>query len=180
MSASPLGPEARAWLKRHALAAALAAVRGGKPSPVPADPPEEILGRRGVFVTVRVGSQLRGCMGTLRGEEGLIEATGRLAVAATVGDDRFSPVREQELVHMELELSVLGALQPITSPREITAGRHGVAVSHGTRLGVLLPHVAVARGWSGEQFVEAAAHKAGIARDAVAQTRLERFEAEVF
>ena len=81
---------------------------------------------------------------------------------------------------MELKLSVLGALEPITSPREITAGRHGVAVSHGTHLGVLLPHVATERGWDGAQLVEAAAHKGGITRDALAQARLERFEAEVF
>ena len=123
---------------------------------------------------------MRGCMGTLRGEEGLIEAAGRLATAATTGDDRFSPVREQELVHMELELSVLGALEPVTSSSEITTGRHGVAVSQGKRVGVLLPHVATERGWDAAELVEAAAHKAGIAREALAQARLERFEAEVF
>ncbi|MFQ5843724.1 MAG: AmmeMemoRadiSam system protein A [Planctomycetota bacterium] len=182
MTAAPsLSGESRAWLSRHALAAVLAAVRGSTPSPVPAEPPTEIQRAGGVFVTVRVEGRLRGCLGTLRGEEGLVEAVGRLAAAAAVRDPRFPPVRAEELPRLELEISVLGPPERCEGAADLTPGRHGIAVSlpEAGRQGVLLPSVAPERGWDGPELVRQAALKGGIEPDHPG-LRLERFEVQSF
>ena len=80
-----------------------------------------------------------------------------------------------------IELSVLGALEPVVSLDDIDIGRHGLVIERGRRRGLLLPQVATEWGWDRRSFVEQTCRKAGLPPDAWEQgATLWRFEAEVF
>jgi uncharacterized protein (TIGR00296 family) len=86
-----------------------------------------------------------------------------------------------ELPGLELEISLLGPLEPLPSPDAIDIGRHGLVVEHGSRRGLLLPQVAAERNWDRETFLAQTCHKAGLPDDAWKKgARVFRFDAEVF
>ena len=121
----------------------------------------------GVFVTVKVHGQLRGCIGILEPHhQPLRDVVQHCAVAAAFEDPRFSALRVDELPATTLEISVLSNFRTITDPAEIAVGQHGLVVERGPHRGLLLPQVAVEHGWTVEQFLEHTCRKAGLPRDA--------------
>jgi AmmeMemoRadiSam system protein A len=142
-----------------------------------------LLAPAGVFVSLHRNRELRGCIGTFAETTPLYRAVQEMVVSAATRDPRFEPVGEEELEGMDIEISVLSGLTPLTHPPDgIEIGRHGLHVTRGFLRGVLLPQVAVAGGWSAEEFLAQTCKKAGLDpvawRDAQAQ--VERFEAQVF
>src|ERR1700694_2983896 len=103
--------------------------------------------RRGVFVTLHVRGELRGCIGTTENDEPLGEATVRCAASAALHDPRFPAMRSEELGELHIEISVLSPLAPIR-PEEIEIGRHGLVISQGERRGLLLPQGAGEHGFA--------------------------------
>ncbi len=168
-------------LFRIARAAVEAAVRK-KPAPR-AEPLTPRLGeKRGVFVTLKIGGQLRGCIGYIEPIKPLPVAVAEMAREAAVGDPRFPPVSESELSKLEYEISVLTPRRQIADPSEFIVGRHGIIVERGGRSGVFLPQVAPEQGWDRETTLSyLCAHKAGLPADAWRdkRTKLYVFEAEV-
>ena len=135
----------------------------------------------GVFVTVYVAHQLRGCVGLPETEHTLGQAVQYCARAAAFGDPRFPAVTPTDLSALSLEISVLTPLEPCDDPALIEVGRHGLAVELGGAKGLLLPQVASERGWTREQFLDNTCLKAGLPRDAWRRgARLQSFEAVVF
>ena len=136
---------------------------------------------RGVFVTVHVRGELRGCIGTTEAEEPLADAIVRCGASAALQDSRFRPLRAEELPAMLLEISVLSPLAPLR-PEEIEIGRHGLVISDEAHRGLLLPQVAVEHNLTPEQFLSETCHKARLPRDAwrLPSTRLQGFTCEVF
>lgn len=178
-----LEPPERATLLRLARRAVEAAVRGDA-SPDPAG--EGVGGALAVpgaaFVSLHLHGQLRGCIGTVvpRGEP-LAQNVVAMARAAALEDPRFPPLRPEELSALELEISVLGPLLPVSDPHDIVVGRDGLLVEEGFRRGLLLPQVPVEWGWDLETFLAQTCAKAGLPRDAWRrQAHVFRFEAEVF
>jgi AmmeMemoRadiSam system protein A len=105
----------------------------------------------------------------------------RCAVAAGGSDPRFEPVAAGDLPYLEIEVSVLGPLQPVTSIGQVEVGRDGLLVEQDGRRGVLLPQVATEWGWDVETFLAQVCRKAGLPLDAWRHgAALWRFEAEVF
>ncbi|MFL6278722.1 MAG: AmmeMemoRadiSam system protein A [Vicinamibacterales bacterium] len=136
----------------------------------------------GVFVTLKRGGELRGCLGTLRCERGLAGEVVRCAADAATEDPRFPPVSEDELFDLAVEVSVLGPLESIDprDPDAIVVGRHGLVAEQGFRRGLLLPQVATEWGWNAEQFLRQTCLKAGLEPDAWQRdARISRFEAEI-
>ena len=169
----------RATLLGLARASVEAVVSGGAPPvPPPGGPPAV----SGVFVTLRRGGTLRGCLGTLGPNLDLGADVVRCAAEAAAVDPRFPPVTAGELGELSIEISVLGPLEPI-EPRAdaFTVGRHGLVVEAGLRRGLLLPQVAVEWGWTPEAFLDAICVKAGLPADAWrGGVSLFRFTADVF
>ena len=110
------------------------------------------------------GEKLRGCVGQVEGVGALADVVARSAISAALHDPRFPPVTAAEIANLEIEISVLSSLDPIT-PESIVAGQHGLLVKRDGRRGVLLPQVASERGWSGLQLLEATCEKAGLPAD---------------
>lgn len=154
--------------------------RDGEP---PAPPDSELLRRElGAFVTLKRQGQLRGCIGNIVGQGPLFRTVWNMARAAAFEDPRFAPLDQAELADLELEVSVLGPVQPCPYPERIEVGRHGLIVRQGQRQGLLLPQVPVEWGWDREQFLAQTCRKAGLPATAWrnASTQLFWFEAVVF
>jgi AmmeMemoRadiSam system protein A len=153
--------------------------RGQTPKPTVTDP--VLNERRGVFVSLHVGERLRGCIGTFSPSAPLFETVMEMAVAAATSDVRFAPLRPDELSRVDIEISVLSPLTPI-SPEDVEVGRHGIFVTRDRRRGVLLPQVATQYGWDRETFLDQTCLMAGLPKDAWKDpsTVVEEFTADVF
>jgi AmmeMemoRadiSam system protein A len=168
-------------LARSALALGVAAGAGNKP-PMQDFPNEDFLQQpAGAFVTLHRRGRLRGCVGQLPGRDSLAEVVAHCARSAALHDSRFDPVTTAELSDIEIEVSVLSALEDLTL-EAIEAGKHGLVVSQGTQRGVLLPQVASQFNWPAQRFLEETCLKAGLEREAWKDpaTRVQAFTAEVF
>ena len=177
---SRLSPDDGRKLVALAHAAVAAAVRDEPPPPIPDD--AFFNDRRGVFVTVHVRGQLRGCIGYPLPIKPLGAAIIDLAASAALRDHRFDPVAPGELADLDVEVSALTVPHAISAVTEIEVGRHGLIVGRGHLRGLLLPQVATEYGWDVETFLEHTCMKAGLPRDAWKQpgTDIQAFEAQVF
>jgi AmmeMemoRadiSam system protein A len=136
--------------------------------------------RRGAFVTIHRGSQLRGCLGRVTTDWAVGRVVAHLAEAVSDSDPRFDPVAVHELSELHIEISVLTPERP-ASAAEVEVGRHGVIIERGGRRGLLLPQVAVEHRWDAPTFLHYACLKAGVPPDAWKDdARLFVFEAQVF
>jgi len=129
---------------------------------------------RGAFVTLYREGKLRGCMGQVEDCGPLAEVVARAAINAALHDPRFPPVTSEEIAYLDIEVSVLSALEPIV-PESIVAGRHGLMVTCERARAVLLPQVATERGWSSRRFLEETCRKAGLPADAWRESNLQIF-----
>ena len=66
-----------------------------------------------LFVTLNKNGKLRGCIGCLVSTESIIEAIKRHAINAAFFDQRFSPVTEDEVPDLEINISLLTDPQPL-------------------------------------------------------------------
>jgi AmmeMemoRadiSam system protein A len=166
----------------HGLAVAPEAGRPGMPATPGLDQ------CRGAFVSLHAGGELRGCIGALDPTRPLAELIDELAVAAATRDPRISPHEAGELATIHIEISVLTPARAITSPAAIRVGDHGLVVARGSRRGLLLPQVAVERGWNAETFLHHTCLKAGLDGEAwrpwaagtAADLQVQVFTAQVF
>jgi len=135
----------------------------------------------GVFVSLHVASDLRGCVGTLAADRALHESVIHLAVVAAFNDPRFPPLSRPELPATDIEISRLTAPRP-TAADEIVIGRDGVCVVLGERRGLLLPQVAREHGWDADRLLSEVCRKAQLPPTAWQRPDCEllRFEAEIF
>ena len=137
--------------------------------------------RAGAFVSLHRGGELRGCVGYMEADQLLTAVVARSAVAAGSADPRFAALGPSELATVMIEISVLGPFEFVAEPAAIEVGRHGVAVSSGSRSALLLPQVATLWNWDSATFVAEACLKASLSPDAWRrEARLRRLEAEVF
>ena len=180
MSPQVLTPDQKQALLDLAREAVHARVAGGTGPDVRAT---DLPAASGVFVTIKRGDELRGCLGTLDSHGPLADDVVRCAADAATRDPRFERVSVAELPDLSLEVSVLGPLEPVdpTDAAAVAIGRHGLVVEHGHRRGLLLPQVATERGWTVDEFLQQTCVKAGLAPDAWRRgARVWRFDAEVF
>jgi AmmeMemoRadiSam system protein A len=114
-------------LARESIAARFAGV--WQQDPPRASTSKELIQPRSAFVTLRIGTDLRGCCGSLDASRALYVDVWRNAVAAAFGDSRFRPLSESEWPLCQLHISVLSAPEPLP------------AMSEPELLAALRPHV---------------------------------------
>lgn len=154
---------------------------GGAPEPRSDNP--SLQSPQGAFVTIKIDGRLRGCIGNfgIGGASPLYRTVSDMAVAAAVRDPRFPPLSPKELPKIEIEISALTPLRPVSDVEKVEVGRHGLYISKGARSGVLLPQVAREYGWDRKTFLEQTCRKAGIGPDEWKEgASISVFEAEVF
>ena len=115
-----------------------------------------------MFVTLRIGGSLRGCMGELEARhDDLVAETADRALAAALGDPRFPPLEADELPLCHIDVTVLGPLEEVSSSAALDPAVFGIEVSDTTgRRAVLLPDLEGVE--TAEQQVELTRRKAGI------------------
>ncbi len=149
---------------------------------LPEVPDEDVCNRAGgAFVTLKVNSRLRGCIGHFAGL-GTLGATVRaMAGEAAVADPRFIPVSPGEVNRLSIEISVLSPMERIDAD-DVVPGTHGLYIRRGHRAGTLLPQVASAEGWDRETFLAHTCMKAGLQPEAYLEkgTEILAYTAEVF
>ena len=149
-------------------------VRTGDVLPLPAELPEEMRSvRAGVFVSLKIGGKLRGCIGTISAAtENIAQEIVKNAIAACSEEPRFEPVRAEELERITYSVDVLGPTERIESMDQLDAKRYGVIVVSGYRKGLLLPNLEGVD--TVDEQVKIAKRKAGIPESE--RCRMERFE----
>ena len=137
----------------------------------------------GAFVTISINNALRGCIGSIVGQEPLYVNVWRMAAAAAFSDPRFPPLTLAEWrSDVKLDISVLDELTLCPSPEAVEVGRHGLVLQYQNQSGVFLPQVPVEQGWDRLAYLEHLCSKAGLPKDSWQQpgARLFWFEALVF
>lgn len=118
------------------------------------------------FVTLHYNKDLRGCIGSLVAHKTLFEDIRDNAISAAFKDPRFSPLREDELPFINLEVSVLSQPKLLEYTdfddlcKKIRPHIDGLLLQHSIYRGTFLPQV-----WeqlpTPKQFLEHLSRKAG-------------------
>ncbi len=143
-------------------------------------PTAHLAAPRGVFSSLYLEGQLRGCVGYVLPSNSVYRAVAETARAAAFEDMRFYPVTMEEARHLQIELSILSPPQPIAA-EAIEIGRHGLLIGMSGRRGLLLPQVPIEHHWDRLTFLQQTCRKAGLPIDAWQRgATIEAFTAEVF
>jgi len=152
-------------------------VKNGRTIEIPDDLPEKFKRKSGVFVSIKIGTELRGCMGT---SEPCTENIGaeiiRNAVCAAARDPRFRPITPDELDKLSFSVDVLSPNEAVDSLDDLDPRVYGVIVESGLSRGLLLPNLEGVT--TAATQVAIAKQKAGIAPDA--KVDIYRFSVERF
>jgi len=112
------------------------------------DWPEEWLRRPGAsFVTLRLGGELRGCIGSIEPRRQLGEDVAANARAAAFRDPRFPPVSPDEYPRLQVEVSLLSPREPFAAQseadavRQLRPGIDGIYLEYHDRSATFLPQV---------------------------------------
>jgi len=152
---------------------------GRRPTDTPSS--EELLEKRGAFVTLASQGHLRGCIGYVAPLFPLYKTVIDCAISAATEDPRFEPLKLEELERTEIEISVLSPLDEVKDIQQIEVGTHGLIVSLKGKRGLLLPQVPIEYGWDRERFLQETCRKAGLSLDAWKEgARIQCFTAFVF
>lgn len=153
--------------------------QGRWPEVIPDNP--KLTRKQGVFVTLKINGELRGCIGYPLPVKPLYQAVMEMAVAAATEDYRFPPLSPEELDRLSIEISVLTKPKKVNRPEEVIVGRHGIIISKGYNQGLLLPQVPLEHGWDLETYLSHGCLKAGLHPDEWRRgVNIEVFEAQVF
>jgi AmmeMemoRadiSam system protein A/AmmeMemoRadiSam system protein B len=103
---------------------------------------ELLKNKAGVFVSLKLDGQLRGCIGTIAPTTSSIaDEIIQNAISAGAEDPRFYPVSEEELPRIIYSVDVLGEPEAIKSMEELDPKRYGIIVTKGMKRGLLLPNL---------------------------------------
>jgi len=180
-AAGTLGAAERRTLLARARDAIRARFAGESRPAGEGDCPAALQARRGAFVTLEEGGELRGCIGHMAEDTPLCRIVADMAVEAAFGDPRFPPLRREELDRCTLEISVLTPMRRVAGPGDVVVGRDGVLLRKAGRSAVFLPQVAGEQGWDRDVLLTQLARKAGLPPDAWRNgAEFLTFQAEVF
>jgi len=136
----------------------------------------------GAFVTLKIDSHLRGCIGYIVTKTTLINTVREAAKQAAFFDPRFQPLSSEEVDKIKIEISVLSPPQKINNYEEIIIGIHGLILEEENIRAILLPQVAVSHNFIREQFLSALCEKGGLPPDTwmMQKLNLQVFTANIF
>jgi len=101
----------------------------------------------GTFVTLTLGGQLRGCIGSLTSTEDVLQGVKQNSINAAFHDPRFAPLSEKDLERIEIEVSVLTDPKPLVYQnradliQKLRPHIDGVIIQKGAARSTFLPQV---------------------------------------
>ncbi|NSW51554.1 MAG: AmmeMemoRadiSam system protein A [Anaerolineae bacterium] len=173
-----LSNEDKKYLLRAARQAIELALNHGDYHPFIDSAPAHLATPGASFVTLTKSGNLRGCIGTLKAYQPLVQDVCEHAIAAALEDYRFSPVTRPELDELEIEISYLTEASRVSYNQhgellqKIRRGEDGVILKDGHRQATFLPQV-----WeqlpTHEEFLSHLCMKMGARKDAWKTHKLE-------
>lgn len=140
--------------------------------------------KRGVFVTLTIEGQLRGCIGYTEALFPLWRAISQAAQSAAFQDTRFSQLTLEEFHNIQIEVSVLTKPELIKEDyvKEIEIGKHGLIIEKNHNAGLLLPQVFTEYEVDAEHALEMTCQKAGLPSNTWKEKdcKVYRFSAQIF
>ena len=130
----------------------------------------ELQEKRGLFVTLHLNGQLRGCIGRLEAHNSIFKNVIDLSKAAAFEDHRFKNLTAKELNKVKIEVSIL--TKPVElegkttfdKVMQIRPDKDGVIIDSGRHSATFLPQV-----WESvpvrENFISDLCRKAGLTPD---------------
>jgi len=125
---------------------------------------------QGVFVTLKIKNNLRGCIGRIEAQQPVFDNIIELSKASAFEDHRFSPLTQKELKKTTIEISILSEPVEIEGQdsyekiRKIKPKTDGVIISAEGKRATFLPQV-----WEAlpirEEFVSDLCRKAGLPKN---------------
>ena len=132
----------------------------------------------GTFVTLKINGQLRGCIGNITASEPVEKGVRHNAISAAFSDQRFSPLKAEELEHVDIEVSILTQPEPLEYKNgddlidKLRVNVDGVIIRKGFASATFLPQV-----WKQlpkpEEFLGHLCMKAGMSANAWRNDKLE-------
>jgi uncharacterized protein len=149
---------------------------------------ELYLKKQGLFVTLTLDGNLRGCIGYPEPVLPLYEAIIGAAQAAAFDDPRFPKLSKEEFKHLKIEISVLtipehiDVKKPEDYLKEIKIGKDGLIIRSRFGSGLLLPQVFTEYKCTVEQALEMTCEKAGLSSEdwKNLENKLYKFQAQIF
>ncbi|HEX2955778.1 MAG TPA: AmmeMemoRadiSam system protein B, partial [Chitinispirillaceae bacterium] len=182
------GSEFTKELQGHLLKIARNSLRAAihdQPLPHPGELSDLFNNHRGCFVTLTKANQLRGCIGYIEPIKPLYQAIIENARNAALYDNRFAPVRADEIDSLSIEISVLSQPVPLSYKtsdellRLLRPGIDGVILSSGSHQSTFLPQV-----WEQLpdkiQFLEHLSIKGGMPKDGWKSASVKIYSVEHF
>lgn len=147
----------------------------------------ELKVERGVFVTLTVRRQLRGCIGHIEAVQPLYLDIIDNALNSAFQDPRFDPLSDEELEQVKIEISVLTVPKDLkyAGPADLLAKlkplKDGVILKKGNRQATYLPQVWDEIGQK-ETFLSSLCLKAGLPSDQWehGDLKIQTYEVEMF
>ena len=139
-----------------------------------------------LFVTWYIGKEkhLRGCIGTFQSNL-MSKHLGKYANISAFNDDRFGPIRKEELASLTANLSILFNFQKRKNWNDFEIGKNGITIQFEIKgryyNGTYLPEVMVEQKWNHEQTIESLVKKAGYKgsyKEVLDLIELETYESE--
>jgi len=166
-----LDPEERDTLLELAQSSIAYGLEHGRPLPVdPSDFAPPLDSQRASFVTLRIGGELRGCIGTLEAYQSLVEDIAQNAFNAAFRDPRFFPLSAAEFDALDIHISILNPSEPMNVVDEadllnqLRPGIDGLIIESEGHRATFLPSVWEQLPEPG-QFLLHLKHKAGLPGD---------------
>ncbi len=132
---------------------------------------DNLLEKRGCFVTLNLNNELRGCIGYIMPTKALYQAVIDNAYNAAYQDPRFFPVSEKEIKNLKIEISILTVPEKLNYSakdellKKLIPEKDGVIINKNGRSATFLPQV-----WEQlpekELFLEHLCQKAGLSSNA--------------
>ncbi len=164
-------PSARLSLLQVALSSIESGLHSGTPKAINSEEySQQLCELRACFVTLKTGSSLRGCIGSLEAHRRLVEDVAANAFAAAYRDPRFQKLDRGELDSIDIGISVLGPSQALTFDSQQTLldmlcpGQDGLILQDRNARGTFLPSVWEALPEPAE-FLDQLKMKAGLTAD---------------
>lgn len=143
----------------------------GRPRPrFPGGPPAT-----GVFVSMHLGTELKGCVGSISHRHALLHDEVVASAILALNDGRMDPPTLAQLPDLRFEVSLLSPLERVRDLSQLDPRRYGVVVTCRGRRGLLLPDLEGVD--TVEQQLRIACRKAGISE--TEQYDIDRFTVDV-
>lgn len=116
----------------------------------------------GLFVTLHIDENLRGCIGYIKGIKPFITQLKELSIQSAFHDPRFPPLTKEEFNKIKIEITILSPFEKIDDMYDFILGEDGLYLEYKYYSGLFLPQVATEQGWTKKQFLENLTYKAGL------------------